>query len=131
MDREPERPEPLSTLLVRLLQQAGALLDARLRLTRAEARAWLRDLAAAAVLLAIALALLLLMVPVAVAVLILVLAEVLPPWLATAVVLAAMAVVIVVLAAVARGRLRRRRPTLLQDLREDWRAIRRMLERRP
>jgi membrane protein YdbS with pleckstrin-like domain len=127
---EQER-EPLGTVISRLLQQLVALLELRVRVTRDEVRAVVRDLLAAAILLAVALILLLLMVPVAVAVVILVLAAVLPPWLATALVLAAMMVVVVVLGALARVRLRRRRLTLLQDLREDWRAIRQMLQRRP
>ncbi len=131
MEQPPEHSEAVGTVLTRLLQQVGALLEARLRLARADARALARDLVTAVILLVAAAILLLLMVPVAAAVLILVLAEVLPAWLATAVVLAAMAAVAVVLVAAARVRLRRRRLTLLQDLREDWRAIRQMLERRP
>src|SRR3989454_11412978 len=116
--------EPVTSVVGRLLQHLVALLEARVDLTRQEMRAALRDVAISLFLLVAALALVLLMIPVAVAVLVLVLAQVLPTWLATAIVLGVMLAIVTVLLIVARLRLRKRRLTVLAGLREDWRAIR-------
>ena len=121
--------EPVTSVVGRLLQHIVALLEARVDLTRQEMRAALRDVAISLFLLVAALALVLLMIPVAVAVLVLVLAQVLPVWLATAIVLGVMLMIVAVLLIVARFRLRKRRLTVLAGLREDWRAIRQALER--
>src|SRR2546428_12401656 len=116
--------DPVTSVVGRLLQHIVALLEARVDLTRQEMRAALRDVAISLSLLVSALALVLLMIPVAVAVLVLVLAQVLPVWLATAIVLGVMLMIVAVLLIVARFRLRKRRLTVLAGLREDWRAER-------
>src|SRR2546428_1588120 len=115
--------EPVTSVVGRLLQHIVALLEARVDLTRQEMRTALRDVAISLFLLVSALALVLLMIPVAVAVLVLVLAQVLPTWLATAIVLGVMLAIVTVLLIVARLRLRKRRLTVLAGLREDWRAV--------
>ncbi len=131
MTVEPETPsqESVSGIVSRLLQHITALLEARMDLTRQEIRGALRDVAIALLLLVAALSLVLLMVPIAVAVLILVLAQILAPWLASAIVLVIMVAVVTTLVLVARLRLRRRRLNFLHSLREDWRAIRQALDR--
>src|SRR2546428_5053730 len=121
--------EPVTSVVGRLLQHIVALLEARVDLTRQEMRAALRDVAISLFLLVAALALVLLMIPVAVAVLVLVLAQVLPVWLATAIVLGVMLTIVAVLLIVARLRLRKRRLTVLAGLREDWRGNRQVLGR--
>lgn len=131
MSEEPQSgdSEPVTSVVGRLLQHFIALLEARVDLTRQEMRASLRDVAIALFLLIAALALVLLMIPVLVAVLILVLAQVLPPWQATVIVLAGMLIIAAILLLVARLRLRRRPFAFFAGLREDWRLIRRALER--
>src|SRR2546425_3173331 len=131
MSEEPQSAgsDPVTSVVGRLLQHIVALLEARVDLTRQEMRAALRDVAISLFLLVSALALVLLMIPVAVAVLVLVLAQVLPVWLATAIVLGVMLMIVAVLLIVARFRLRKRRLTVLAGLREDWRAIRPAVER--
>ncbi len=121
--------ESVSGIIGRLLQHIVALLEARMDLTRQEIRGALRDVGISLLLLVAALSLLLLMIPIAVAVLILVLAQILAPWLATAIVLVIMVAVVATLVLVARIRLKRRRLNFLTSLREDWKAIRQALER--
>src|SRR5206468_3530606 len=110
MSEEPQSSgsEAVTSVVGRLLQHIVALLEARVDLTRQEMRASLRDVAIALFLLIAGLALLLLMIPVLVAVLILVLAQVVAPWLATAIVLAGMLAIAAVLLLVGRRRRRRR-----------------------
>src|SRR2546428_6324934 len=114
--------EPVTSVVGRLLQHIVALLEARVDLTRQEMRAALRDVAISLFLLVAALALVLLMIPVAVAVLVLVLAQVLPVWLATAIVLGGKLTIVAVLLIVARLRLRKRRLPVLAGPPEDSRA---------
>ena len=131
MSEEPQSSgsEAVTSVVGRLLQHIVALLEARVDLTRQEMRASLRDVAIALFLLIAALALVLLMIPVLVGVLILVLAQVVAPWLATAIALAGMLAIAAVLLLVARLRLRKRPFAFFAGLREDWRLIRRALER--
>src|SRR2546428_4307318 len=131
MSEEPQSAgsDPVTSVVGRLLQHIVALLEARVDLTRQEMRAALRDVAISLSLLVSALALVLLMIPVAVAVLVLVLAQVLPVWLATAIVLGVILTIVAVLLIVARFRLRKRRLTVLAGLREDWRAVPQAFER--
>src|SRR3989475_1433644 len=126
MSEEPQSAgsDPVTSVVGRLLQHIVALLEARVDLTREEMRGALRDVAISLFLLVSALALVLLMIPVAVAVLVVVLAQVLPVWLATAIVLGVMLMIVAVLLIVARFRLRKRPLTVLAGLREDWRAVR-------
>lgn len=126
---QPSGSESVTSVVGRLLQHIVALLEARVDLTRQEMRASLRDAAIALILLVAALVLALLMIPVLVAVLILVLAQVVAPWLATAIVLAGMLAIAAILLLVARLRLRKRPLAFFAGLREDWRLIRRALER--
>src|SRR5713101_5270080 len=115
--------ESVSGIIGRLLQHIVALLEARMDLTRQEIRGALRDVGISLLLLVAALSLLLLMIPIAVA------AQILAPWLATAIVLVIMVAVVATLVLVARIRLKRRRLNFLTSLREDWKAIRQALER--
>src|SRR5712692_10590866 len=121
--------ESVSGIIGRLLQHIVALLEARMDLTRQEIRGALRDVGISLLLLVAALSLLLLMIPIAVAVLILVLAQILAPWLATAIVLVIMVAVCARLVLVARIRRKRRRLNFLTSLRQDGKAIRQALER--
>ncbi len=107
MSEEPQSSgsEPVTSVVGRLLQHIVALLEARVDLTRQEMRASLRDVAIA------------------------LLAQVVAPWLATAIVLAGMLAIAAVLLLVGRLRLRRRPFAFFAGLREDWRLIRRALER--
>lgn len=115
----------------RLIQNIVALLRARLMQARQETRDALRRMAVGAALGLIALVVALLMLPLLVAMLVLLLAQVLPAWLATAVILLAMLAAAGVLLLLARRRLRWAGPHLWRDLREDWQVIRRRLEERP
>lgn len=111
-----------------MVQNVMSLLRARGAMVRRDAKTALRDLVVGVLLALFGLLIVLLAIPVAVATLILALAELLPAWLAGGIGLLTMVVFAAVLFVLARLRLRRR-PRFLEDLKEDWRAIREHLER--
>jgi hypothetical protein len=122
-------PDSRGTRVNRILQNIVALIRARWEQAQREGRAAVRDVITGAVLIVVAIVLLALSVPLAVVTVILLLAEVLPPWAATGIVLAAIMAVAGVLALVARGKFRRRGFQVVRDLRQDFTAMRESLTR--
>jgi len=118
--------------VTRLFRNIVALFQTRVDMAKQDAQAMVRSLIVAVTLCAVAVLLLVMALPIALATLILALALWVPPWAATAIV----CVVIVALAGalffVGRRRFARRwSERLLNGIREDWKAIRDELERRP
>lgn len=131
MRTRPEGADGVRARAGRLAQNVAALLRARVLQARAETRSTVRRLLTGVLLGVIALVLALLAIPLLLATLILALAQILPAWLAAAVILVTMLVASAALVVLARRRLRWTGPRLAADLREDWQAIRRRLEDRP
>lgn len=121
--------EPRGTRVNRLLQNIVSLLRARFEQAQREGKSAVRDMLTGAVLVVVAIVLLALSVPLAVVTVILLLAEVVPPWGAAGIVLAAILVVAGVLALIARSKFRRRGFQAVRDLGQDFITIREALRR--
>lgn len=122
-------PESRGTRVNRILHNIVALFRARLEQAQKEGRGVVRGLLTGVVLIVVAIVLLALSVPLAVVTIILLLAEVVPPWGATGIVLAAILVVAGVLLLVARGKFRRRGFQAARDLGQDFITMRESLRR--
>lgn len=122
-------PEIRGTRVNRILQNIVSLLRARFEQAQLEGKAAVRDILMGAVLVVVAIVLLALSVPLAVVTVILLLAEVMPPWGAAGIVLAAILIVAGVLALIARSKFRRRGFEAVRDLRQDFVTIRETLRR--
>lgn len=122
-------PESRGTRVNWILHNIVALFRARLEQAQQEGRGVVRGFLTGVVLIVVAIVLLALSVPLAVVTIILLLAEVMPPWGATGIVLAAILVVAGVLLLVARSKLRRRGFQVVRDLGQDLITMRESLRR--
>ncbi|MEX0766324.1 MAG: phage holin family protein [bacterium] len=124
-----DSPGSRETRVNRILKNIVALARARWEQAQREGRAVVRDLITGAVLIVVAIVLLALSVPLAVVTIILLLAEVMPAWGATGIVVAAMLVVAGLLVLVARSKFRRRGFQVVRDLGRDFITMRESLRR--
>ncbi len=124
-----DSPGSRETRVNRILKNIVALARARWEQAQREGRAVVRDLITGAVLIVVAIVLLALSVPLAVVTIILLLAEVMPAWGATGIVVAAMLVVAGLLVLVARSKFRRRGFQVVRDLGQDFTTMRESLRR--
>ncbi len=114
--------------LTRLRQNIAALVRLRLLQARREANDTVRSVLISLVMILVAFVLTLFAIPLLLTALILALAQVMPAWLAAAIVLIAALIIAAAFLWSAQRRIRRKRIRVLDDLRADWQAIRRRLE---
>jgi hypothetical protein len=114
----------------RIAQNVAALLRLRFQDARADVKSSFRSLAMGAVFGLAAIVLALLALPVLITTVILILSMYLPAWAAAGIVLAVMLVAVGGLFLFARSRLRWKGPSLPQELKADWEAIRERLKER-
>ena len=114
----------------RIAQNVAALLRLRFQDARADVKSSFRSLAMGAAFGLAAIVLALLALPVLITMVVLILSMYLPAWAAAGIVLAVMLVAVGGLFLFARSRLRWKGPSLPQELKADWEAIRERLKER-